>query len=270
MLDELRSQGVIRAVGAGMNQWQVLADFARAGDFDCFLLAGRYTLLEQTSLAGLLTLCEEKGVRIVIGGPYNSGILATGGRRGGVLQLRSRPAPRPRPGLGDRGGLRAPRGAPAGRGPAVPAGPPGRRLRHPRRPHPRRARGQRLPARGGDPGRVLVRAQGAGPRRPGLAAALVSPGGRRPETAPVTAAGAGCRAGGSRGPLPDAGPPRNTRTRSRAGRARFAAAEGNPDPARAAGGLGEPTRCRGEISLSFQPPDRAARTSPHPIRENPP
>ena len=82
VLDELRSQGVIRAVGAGMNQWQVLADFARAGDFDCFLLAGRYTLLEQTSLEGLLPLCEEKGVRVVIGGPYNSGILATGAVEG--------------------------------------------------------------------------------------------------------------------------------------------------------------------------------------------
>ena len=78
VLDELRSQGVIRALGAGMNQWQVLADFARAGDFDCFLLAGRYTLLEQTSLEGLLSLCLQKGVRIVIGGPYNSGVLATG------------------------------------------------------------------------------------------------------------------------------------------------------------------------------------------------
>ncbi len=82
VLDELRSQGVIRAVGAGMNQWQVLADFARAGDFDCFLLAGRYTLLEQTSLESLLPLCEEKGVRVVIGGPYNSGILATGAVEG--------------------------------------------------------------------------------------------------------------------------------------------------------------------------------------------
>jgi D-threo-aldose 1-dehydrogenase len=78
MLDDLRSQGVIKAVGVGMNQWQVLADFARAGDFDCFLLAGRYTLLEQESLEGLLTVCVEKDVRIVVGGPYNSGILVTG------------------------------------------------------------------------------------------------------------------------------------------------------------------------------------------------
>ena len=77
-LDDLRSQGVIKAVGVGMNQWQMLADFAVAGDFDCFLLAGRYTLLEQESLEGLLPVCAERGVRIVIGGPYNSGILATG------------------------------------------------------------------------------------------------------------------------------------------------------------------------------------------------
>ncbi len=78
VLDDLRSQGVIKAVGVGMNQWQMLSDFARAGDFDCFLLAGRYTLLEQESLQGLLSVCVEKAVRIVVGGPYNSGILATG------------------------------------------------------------------------------------------------------------------------------------------------------------------------------------------------
>jgi D-threo-aldose 1-dehydrogenase len=78
VLDELRSQNVIKAIGVGMNQWQMLADFAAAGDFDCFLLAGRYTLLEQESLEKLLPLCEQRGVRIVIGGPYNSGILATG------------------------------------------------------------------------------------------------------------------------------------------------------------------------------------------------
>ena len=77
-LDELRAQQVIRALGVGMNQWQMLADFANAGDFDCFLLAGRYTLLEQEALDELLPLCEERDVRIVVGGPYNSGILVTG------------------------------------------------------------------------------------------------------------------------------------------------------------------------------------------------
>lgn len=76
-LAELRSQGVVKAIGAGMNQWQVLEHFARNADFDVFLLAGRYTLLEQTSL-DFLKLCREKGIGIFLGGVYNSGILATG------------------------------------------------------------------------------------------------------------------------------------------------------------------------------------------------
>jgi D-threo-aldose 1-dehydrogenase len=76
-LAELRSQGVISAIGAGMNQWEALADFARRGDFDCFLLAGRYTLLDQSGLDELLPLCEEKQISIMLGGPYNSGILAS-------------------------------------------------------------------------------------------------------------------------------------------------------------------------------------------------
>lgn len=52
--------------------------FAEAGDFDCFLLAGRYTLLDQESLDSFMPLCEKRGIGIVLGGPYNSGILATG------------------------------------------------------------------------------------------------------------------------------------------------------------------------------------------------
>ena len=76
-LYELRSQGVVGAVGAGMNQWEMLARFAREGDPDCFLLAGRYTLLDQSGLDELLPLCVEKGIGIVLGGPYNSGILAS-------------------------------------------------------------------------------------------------------------------------------------------------------------------------------------------------
>ena len=76
-LAELRAQGVIGAIGAGMNQWQMCLDFARHADFDCFLLAGRYTLLEQTSLP-LLEECARRNIRIMLGGVYNSGILATG------------------------------------------------------------------------------------------------------------------------------------------------------------------------------------------------
>jgi D-threo-aldose 1-dehydrogenase len=77
-LHDLRAQGVIQAIGLGMNQWQMLLDFAQAGDFDCFLLAGRYTLLEHAPAYPLMAFCEQKGISIVIGGPYNSGILASG------------------------------------------------------------------------------------------------------------------------------------------------------------------------------------------------
>ena len=75
-LDRLRADGLIRAVGAGMNQAEMLARFAREGNFDCFLLAGRYTLLDQIALKELLPLCVERGVAIIAAGVYNSGILA--------------------------------------------------------------------------------------------------------------------------------------------------------------------------------------------------
>ena len=74
----LREEGVIKAIGAGLNEWEACQRFAEAGDFDCFLLAGRYTLLDQESLDSFLPLCEKRAIGIVLGGPYNSGILATG------------------------------------------------------------------------------------------------------------------------------------------------------------------------------------------------
>ena len=77
-LDQLRREGRIKAVGAGMNQAAMPARFAREGNFDCFLLAGRYSLIDHTGLKELLPLCVEKQISIIIGGPYNSGILATG------------------------------------------------------------------------------------------------------------------------------------------------------------------------------------------------
>jgi D-threo-aldose 1-dehydrogenase len=77
-LVSLRDQGVIRAFGAGVNEWEACETLTRRGDFDLFLLAGRYTLLEQEALESFLPLAEERGIGIVIGGPYNSGILATG------------------------------------------------------------------------------------------------------------------------------------------------------------------------------------------------
>ena len=77
-LDELRASGAIKAIGAGINEWEVAETLVRAGDFDVFLLAGRYTLLEQEALTSFLPLCVEKGIAVVVGGPFNSGILATG------------------------------------------------------------------------------------------------------------------------------------------------------------------------------------------------
>ena len=77
-LDELRSAGVIRAIGGGLNDAESCARFQRAGDFDCMMLAGRYTLLDQRALDDMLPLCEEQCVGVLIAGPFNSGILATG------------------------------------------------------------------------------------------------------------------------------------------------------------------------------------------------
>jgi D-threo-aldose 1-dehydrogenase len=81
-LDELRRAGTIGAIGVGLNEADMSARFVRAGAFDCVLLAGRYTLLEQGALADFLPLCVQRGVSVIIGGPLNSGILATGARPG--------------------------------------------------------------------------------------------------------------------------------------------------------------------------------------------
>jgi len=75
-LEELRSQGVISAYGAGMNQSEMLADFVRETDLDVLMLAGRYTLLEQGALDDLLPACERRGVSVVAAGVFNSGLLA--------------------------------------------------------------------------------------------------------------------------------------------------------------------------------------------------
>ena len=87
----LRDQGVIKAFGGGINEWQVCQTLAERGDFDLFLLAGRYTLLEQEALESFLPLCEKRGIGIVLGGPYNSGILATGPRPGAYYNYDAAP-----------------------------------------------------------------------------------------------------------------------------------------------------------------------------------
>ncbi len=75
-LIELREQGTIKAIGCGMNLWEMPARFVRRFDLDIILLAGRYTLLDHSGLPEFLPLCQERNVKIAIGGPYNSGILA--------------------------------------------------------------------------------------------------------------------------------------------------------------------------------------------------
>jgi D-threo-aldose 1-dehydrogenase len=77
-LDELRRAGLVKAIGIGVNEVDVSLRALDHGDWDVFLLAGRYTLLEQTPLATLFPECERRGTRIIIGGPYNSGILVGG------------------------------------------------------------------------------------------------------------------------------------------------------------------------------------------------
>jgi D-threo-aldose 1-dehydrogenase len=91
VLRELRAEGRIRAIGAGMNQWQMELAFAREGYNDCFLLAGRYTLLDQTALPEFLPYCVEHHISVVAGGPYNSGILAVGPRAGATFNYRAAP-----------------------------------------------------------------------------------------------------------------------------------------------------------------------------------
>jgi len=76
VLRDLREQGVLRAIGAGMNQWQMLERLVRACDLDAVLLAGRYTLLDRSGAQTLLPLCRERGVAVFAAGVFNSGILA--------------------------------------------------------------------------------------------------------------------------------------------------------------------------------------------------
>ena len=89
-LAELRAEGTVARIGAGMNQSTMLANLVRHTDVDLLMLAGRYTLLEQDSLDDLLPLCEERNVGVVAAGVFNSGLLA-----------RSQPTPNSRYDYGD-------------------------------------------------------------------------------------------------------------------------------------------------------------------------
>ena len=85
-LRKLRDEKVIRAVSIGTNKAETVAKFVRAEAIDCAMLAGRYTLLDQEALLEALPLCETfGGSSIILGGPYNSGILATGAKSGATF-----------------------------------------------------------------------------------------------------------------------------------------------------------------------------------------
>jgi D-threo-aldose 1-dehydrogenase len=90
-LQRLRDEKVVKAIGIGVNELDVSIRFARGGDIDTILLAGRYTLLEHAALDQLLPLCIRNGVGIMLGGPYNSGILATGAAPGAKYDYKDAP-----------------------------------------------------------------------------------------------------------------------------------------------------------------------------------
>ncbi|MCY4207578.1 MAG: aldo/keto reductase [Roseovarius sp.] len=91
-LSDLRDQKLVKAIGVGVNEWEVCHAALERRDFDCFLLAGRYTLLEQDALDGFLPLCEERNAAVVVGGGFNSGILATGAIPGAKYNYSPAPA----------------------------------------------------------------------------------------------------------------------------------------------------------------------------------
>ena len=92
-LDELRSSGCVKAIGLGVKEWQVCEAAMNHGHYDCFLLAGRYTLLEQNAIESFLPKCMSTGSTVIVGGAYNSGILATGTRHQATPLYDYAPAP---------------------------------------------------------------------------------------------------------------------------------------------------------------------------------
>lgn len=92
-LEELSRSGDVKAIGLGVNEWEICERAMDIGQFDCFLLAGRYTLLEQSALDTFMPRCLTIGASVIIGGAYNSGILATGVKRGSAPHYNYRPAP---------------------------------------------------------------------------------------------------------------------------------------------------------------------------------
>jgi D-threo-aldose 1-dehydrogenase len=90
-LDRLRSENVVAGIGVGVNEAEMCVRFAEAGSFDVMLLAGRYSLLEQPALSHFLPLAQRQGIGVMLGGVFNSGILATGAVAGAKYNYQDAP-----------------------------------------------------------------------------------------------------------------------------------------------------------------------------------
>src|SRR5262249_11397876 len=90
-LDEWRRSDAIGAIGLGVNEVAACEEAMKSGDFDCFLLAGRYSLLEQAPLERFFPACQARGISIVVGAPFNSGVLARPGKRGATYNYAAVP-----------------------------------------------------------------------------------------------------------------------------------------------------------------------------------
>ena len=173
---ELRDAGTVRAIGLGVNEWEICVELLADCELDCILLAGRYTLLEQPALETLLPLCEQRRVSIICGGPFNSGILAAGSRAGAKTHYNYAAPP---PAVLERVTrleqlcARVFRAA-AGRGAAVPAGASADRQRGGRMRQWRRSAQLRRHVFASDTVRVLARAARARAGRRARAAARMN------------------------------------------------------------------------------------------------
>ena len=161
-LQRLKSEGVLRAVGIGMNQWQALARFARSGDFDCFLLAGRYTLLDQSALPTLMPLCEEKADQPDPGRSVQQRHTGVRPGAGHDVLLRQGAGRRPGPGAGRQDRLRPAQRSPEGGRAAVRPRAPRGGEHDPRRPIPGGGRGERQDGRARHSGRPVGRSEDGG------------------------------------------------------------------------------------------------------------
>ena len=174
-LERLRAEGRVRAIGAGMNDPNALCRLAEAGDFDLFMLAGRYTLLDQSSLDRFFPTCARRGVSVVSAGPYNSGVLAHGARAGAKFFYADAPAENPRAHGADRGGVRGPPRAARDRRPPLRPPPSAGGQRCNRNGHARRSGRQCRRSRRPPPSRPLARPSRGRSPAPGCADWVISP-----------------------------------------------------------------------------------------------